>query len=497
MPALARVSALLVALVLLCPFPLAVDAQRLPTTFSLAGDQAASTLLHVLYTGGGLWRECDAPACPQANSDWGTDSMTDALYLRWTATHDPAIRTAMAKLLETAPQYPEPCARAACPWWSDTPVWDAVTLMREYEVLGNDPRALAGAQRAFRYSSQSQSFIAGACPEIPYQLPQPAGFDVKSLETDANAIKAALLLYSATRDPAYLTFARTRYAADRRYYWDADAALYTVQVVDDGKQCAQIPHEFYASVNGDMIWDGVALWRATGEQDYYDDAVATAHAVDLHLSDERGVFVDIQGENDVVEPLIEAMYELAENEHLVFAHDWIVRNAGAALSARAADGTFSRIFDGPTQRVTSVWESNGGVALEIVAGVLDPAGIAPADDTWQGARIVGQPITTLPATFTFNGSGIALIGTLGQAVAGGHVRVFIDGVETFDRSGLWQNASMPGGDAVRFAWRWSKPGPHTIRLEPADAGEVGRTVMHLESYVLPAPPTNDAVGITP
>jgi hypothetical protein len=495
MAPLARVSALLVALVLLCPFPLAVEAQRLPTTFSLAGNQASSTLLHVLYTGGGLWRECNAPACPEANSDWGTDSMTDALYLRWTATHDPAIRTVMARLVETEPHYPDPCPHAACPWWSDTPAWDAVTLMREYEILGNDSRALAGAQQAFRYLSQSHAFTGGACPDIPYQLPQPSGIDVKSLETDANAIKAALLLYGATRDPAYLNFARARYAADRHYYLDPDAPLYSVQVMDDGKQCEQVPHEFYASVNGDMISNGVALWRATGEQHYYDDAVATGQAVDLHLSDERGVFVDIQGENDVVEPLVEAMYDLAANEHLAFAHDWIVRSAGAALSARAADGTFSRIFDGPTQRVTSVWESNGGLALEIAAAILDPAGIAPADDTWQAAKFVGQPITTLPATIVVDGSGIALIGTLDQAVAGRHVRVFIDGVETFDRSGLWQNASMPGGDSVRFAWRWSKSGPHTIRLEPGDAGEVGRSVMHLESFVLPAPPSNDAVGV--
>jgi hypothetical protein len=84
--------------------------------------------------------------------------------------------------------------------------------------------------------------------------------------------------------PAYPTFARTRYAANRRHYWDPEAALYTVHVTDDGKQCAQV------------------LWRATGQQGYYDDALATAHAVDLQLSDERGVFVDIQGENDVVEP---------------------------------------------------------------------------------------------------------------------------------------------------------------------------------------------------
>jgi hypothetical protein len=484
MALIVRVCAVVVAAVLFCFFPLPIAAQPEPTTFSLAGDQASSTLFHVLYTGSGLWRQCNAPACAQANSDWGTDSATDALYLRWTATHDPTIRTVMARLVETAQRYPQPCPRAACPWWSDTPAWDAVTLMREYEVLGDDPGALASAQRAFRYLSQSQSFTAGACPEIPYQQPQPSGSVVKTLETDANAIKAALLLYGATRDPAYLNFARARYAADRHYYLDADAPLYSVHVVDDGTRCRQVPRRFFASVNGDMIWNGVALWRVTGEQHYYDDAIATARAVNLDLSDGRGVFVDIQGENDVVEPLVEAMYDLAANEHLAFARDWIVRNAGAALSARAADGTFPRFFDGPTQGVTSVWESNGGLALEIAAAALDPGGIAPDDDTWQAARFVGEPVTTLPATIVFDGSGIALIGTIGQACGSGHVRVFIDGVETFDRTGLWQNPSMPGGDSVLFAWRWSKTGTHTIRLEPGNAAEIGPSVMHLKSFVI-------------
>jgi hypothetical protein len=482
MALIVRICAVVVAAVLCCPFPLPAAAQPLPTTFSQAGDQASSTLLQVLYSGNGLWRECDATACDRENLDWGTDSMTDALYLRWTVTHDPAIRAVMSRLVETAQAYPEPCARAACPWWSDTPAWDAVTLMREYEVLGDDSQALARAERAFRYASQSQSFASGACPQIPYQ--QPSGSKTKTLETDANAIKAALLLYDATRDPAYVNFARVRYAADRRYYLDPKVPLYTVQVVDDGRQCNPLPHEFFASVNGDMIWDGLALWRATGDQHYRDDAVATALAVDHHLSDNRGVFVDIQGENDVVEPLVEAMYDLAVNEHLSFAGDWIVRNAQAALSARGTDGTFSRYFDGPTQPVTTAWESNGGLTLEIAAAALDPDGITRDDDTWRAARSVGVPLTTLPATIEVDGSGFALVGTIGQAVAARHVRVFIDGVETFDRDGLWQNPSMPGGDSVLFAWRWPKPGKHVIRLEPGDPAEVGPSVMHLQSVVL-------------
>jgi hypothetical protein len=257
-----------------------------------------------------------------------------------------------------------------------------------------------------------------------------------------------------------------------------------VHVVDDGNDCRQVPDRFFASVNGDMIWNGVQLWRYTGRRHFYAEALATAQSVDHNLSDARGIFVDLQGENDVVEPLVEAMFDLAARDDVTFARDWIVRNASAALSARAADGTFARLFDGPPQRTSSIWESNGGLAVEIAAGALDPQADARAANLWSAGGNVGQTITTLPATISFNGAGIALSGTISKLCESGHVHVFIDGVETFDRTGLWQNYSMPGGDSVFFAWRWPTPGPHVIRLEPAGDALSGVEIMRLDAEVL-------------
>ena len=48
------------------------------------------------------------------------------------------------------------------------------------------------------------------------------------------------------------------------------------------------------------------------------------------------------------------------------------------------------------------------------------------------------------------------------------MRVVIDGRETFDRTGIWQNKSSAGQplpDSVLFAWRWPKRGPHQLRFE--------------------------------
>jgi hypothetical protein len=482
-----RIAAAIIAVVLSFGFAASPAQAAAATSFAAAGNDAQATLLHVFYAGEGMWRTCDEPDCRDANSDWGTDSVTYTLYLRWALTHDADIGAVLAQLLGTATAYPSPCVTPDCPSWSDTPAWDAVALARESQVLGNAPKALDAAKAAFRYVQQSTSFVGGACPAIPYQQPQPSASRVKTLETDANETKAGLLIYQATGDRFYLEDAVSRYAADRAYFLDARTPLYTVHVIDDGVTCRRVPHRFFASVNGDMIWNGLALWRATGDRQYYDQAIATAKAVDTDLSDQRGVFTDLQGENDVEEPLVEAMYDLATKEHRQFAADWIVRNAAAALSARAADGSYARLFDGPAQSTTSVWESNGGLALEIAAGALDPTGMPLRTDAWAASRLFGPPITTLPAAITFRGSGIALTGTIAKLCQQAHVRVFIDGVQTFDQTGLWQNDAMPSGNSVFFAWRWARAGLHTIELEPGSPAEIGAPVVALQSYVLTSP----------
>lgn len=471
----------LVFFLLLVPRPAHAAAAA---SFSDAAAQAQSTLMQVFYAGNGSWRDCNSADCRAADSDWGADSATYSLYLRWLTTHDPSIRFTMAQLLNNGPHYGDPCSSAPCPAWSDTPAWDAIAFMREAEVLDNDPQAIARAKAALRYAEQSKAFAGGACSGVPYQLPQPAQSQVKTLESDANLIKADLLVYGATHERAYLDDALMRYGNDRKTFFDQQAGLYSVHVIDDGSQCRQVEHRFFASVNGDMIWNGLRLWRYTGRQQFFDEALATAQSFNRNLSDARGIFVDLQGENDVVEPLVEAMYDLASEESVEFARDWILRNAGAALSARAPDGTFSRLFDGPSQARTSIWESNGGIALEMAAGALDPFASASALDAWDDGTSIGKTITKLPATIVFNGAGIALSGTIGKLCTSGHIHVFIDGVETFDRTGLWQNYSMPDGDSVFFAWRWPSPGLHVISLEPATDAQIGIDTLRLDALVL-------------
>jgi hypothetical protein len=443
-----------------------------------------------LYAGSGLWFSC-ADGCGAHNLDWGDDSLTYALHLRWSLTKDPSLVPIFAELASTAASY-APCKASGCGDWSDAPEWDAIADEREFEVTG-DPSALELAEQAYASVRDSSAFALGACSSVRYQQAFGAGGGLKTLETDSNAIKAALLLWKATGVGRYLDEARTTYSAVRQFFLDATRPLYTVYLYDDGRSCTQLPARFFASVNGNMIWNGVALAEATQDDRYADDAIQTANAVDGLLSDARGIFVNLQAENDVAEPLVEGFYSLAVTRAVDTARAWLARNAQAALSeARTQDDLFGRFFDGPapTTRITA-WQTNGGLSLAIAAAALAPNEIVRADDAWAGGHSVAGEIATLPSTLTFTGSGVALFGTLGEdCCEPGHAAVGVDGQPIQDQTGIWQNKSSAGiafPDALLFAWRWPISGAHVLNFAPPETNvKEGGPFLHIQRYaVLP------------
>ena len=470
--------------------PSAVEAAPAPMTFAMAGNNALSTLLGVFYAGGGRWRACDAPDCQVGNGDWGYDSLTYALALRFEATHGVRLLGILRALASTATDYPAPCASPSpCAWSSDVPAWDAVALTRIY-LATRDPRTLAKAKAAFTFVERSAAYALGSCPRISYQFPAGGTNSLKTLETDSNAIKAALLLYRATRDRAYLVSARERYESARAYFLDPAVPLYTVYVFDDGQACRQLPRRFFASANGNMIWSGLELFRDTGQRRYRDEAVATARAVDRRLSDGRGIFADLQAENDVVEPLVEAMDALAREVGSPFARRWVLRNAAAALAARNGRGSFGRFFDGPPPLSTvTAWQVNGAVAVEIAAAALAPRETVRSASAWSAARAVPRDPVGAGDVIAFRGSGVALLGTLGEVCCeSGHARVLLDGRETFNHTGIWQNKSSSGRSidgTVLFAWRWRTSGRHTISFAPGiENGKEGGAFLHIRGYLV-------------
>lgn len=457
-----------------------------PVTYADYGDLAVDALERSFWTGSGTYFSCQA-GCEARNIDWGDDSLTFTLYLRWVTTGDESIPPIFSALISTAASY-SPCND--CDAWSDAPEWDAVADEREFEVTG-DPNALDLAKRAYSSVQDSNVYALGACPSIHYQRSFAGNARLKTLETDSNAIKAGVLLWRATGQTAYLDQAKATYAAVRRYFLEPALDLYTVYLFDDGQTCTPVPNRFFASVNGNMIWNGVALAGATGDPGYADDATRTALAVGQRLADPRGIFADLQAENDVVEPLIEGFYALATQQNLDFARTWILTNAAAAIAnARTPDGVYGRFFDGPapTARVT-IWQANGGLSLAIAAAALAPSTRVPAQAGWAPTRTVTDDVTTLPSSLSFTGSGIALYGTLGEECCeAGHAAVTVDGQPSVDQTGIWQNKSSAGiafPDTVLFAWRWPVSGAHTLELAvPTTNPKEGGPFVHVRRYVV-------------
>jgi hypothetical protein len=64
--------------------------------------------------------------------------------------------------------------------------------------------------------------------------------------------------------------------------------------------------------------------------------------------------------------------------------------------------------------------------------------------------------------------------------------VLVDGRQTVDHTGIWQNKSSSGRSipgTVLFAWRWPTPGKHTLTFLPGLAnGKEGGPFLHLTGY---------------
>jgi hypothetical protein len=461
-----------------------------PTYATLAGD-SVFMLEHEFYDSAGKWHMCvPLRPCNSKNFDWGADSLTYDLYLRWQAAKDPSVLRLLRKLARTAKRW-TPGAFGS----SDNMMWDAVASVREYQATGSS-LALADAEADLATLNNGQAgdgFAAGACPAIYYQWRYGSRDGaMKTLETDSNYVKAALLLYQVTRDRAYLTDAELRYAAIRRYYLSAGVPLYADFMIDNGTTCRPVSRFFLGSANGNMIWNGATLATDTGRTGYLRQAIATARAVAAHLRDGAGVYNGLFTDIDIGEPLVEAMYVLATTWHEGFARRWLIASAAAASADMNSRHEFGRFYDGPPPggQVTS-WEVNGGVALMIAAAGLD-AGGRPADPWfWQGARWVPDDARLRGPSLKIRvtGRAIAIVGTIGDVCCrAGHAWVAVDGVPTFSRVGIWQNRSSPARrqtGQVLFAWRWHTAGRYTVTiLPPAWNVLQGGTYFHMIGYLV-------------
>lgn len=440
------------------------------------------------YNGTGLWHMCVPVICNTKNRDWGADALTNTLYFRWMLTRDSSVLPYLRRLSLTSHLW-VPADIGS----SDTAMWDAVAEMREYQVTGSRV-ALAKAEAAFRWvdTLEAANFGSGACPQVDFQWPHGRRSDLKTLETGSNYVKAALLLYQATGQRFYLSRAETAYAIDRRYFLARTVPLYTVYLADNGRSCRPLTGRFFASVNGNMIWAGAVLARDTGKSAYLRQAITTAQAVKYHLSDATGVFTDLQADNDIVEPLIEAMYYLAAVDHLSFARAWLLTAASAAGGDVNSQGAFGRFFNGPPPSwLATAWQTTGGAALMQAAAALKPGGVPAGAGYWQHARFLARArqLTGKVLRITFTGRAIAIIGTIGAVCCtSGHARVLIDGVQTFDRTGIWQNKTSPSTrqyGQVLFAWRWPTTGHHVITILPGIRnGLEGRSYFAMAGYYL-------------
>ena len=444
----------------------------------------SSDALQQLWFADGNWKLCLAADCPSAASGLGADSLTYDSYFGWKPQHDSSFLPMLEKIGQAIPPLGTPCVDASCRTPSDAPMWDAVALLRAYDGNESASPGMEKAKAALDAFDRSSAYFGGACPAIAYREPFGGKSKIKALASESAYAKAALLVYhfGGPNSKAFLDRAERRYLDARKYFFDPQAGLYTAYVVDDGKHCTQVPRRFLAGVNGNMIYTAYLLGTNRG-QNYRDQAIGVAKTAATKLSDARGVLANLEDEDDTADPLVEAMYVLAFYWQQDFAHDWVLRNANAAEAARTASGGMGRFFDGPPpDDGVTAWQTSGGFAVSLAAKTLQLGDVPPVDPGWKNAKFV--PFTVqLPQAIQFTGSAIALRGTLGDPCCPAGARVFVDGVETFNSTGIRQAYSPAGKipNAVLFAWQWPVPGKHEIRLYPNSPADAERS-LHLSGF---------------
>ena len=455
-------------------------------TYGDAG-KASSTSLQELWFADGAWKLCLAPDCPVAQSGSGAAALTYDAYFAWRPkdSGDSSYGPLMAKIAATIPPFTRPCVNATCHTLSTVAMADAVALLRTYDPNETDRSGLAKVTGALDALDRSKAYFRGACPEIPYAEPFGGKSMLKALATDSNYAKAAVSVAHYTLDTSYLDRGERRYLLARKFFFDPKAGLYTAYVLDDGKQCRQVPAQFQAGVNGDMIYVAYVLFVASRGAAYQAQATSVAQAVATKLSDARGILANLEDEHDSAEPLFEAFYVLAKYWNQDFALDFVTRNAAAVEGARTQTGSLGRFFDGPPpEDGVTAWQTSGGFAATLAAQALQPGDVLPSPGPgWTNARFTALGPQKMPQVIRFNGSGIALRGTLGDRCCPAGARVFVDGVETFDRTGIRQSYSPAGKipNSVLFAWQWPTAGKHEIRLEAKSPSDADRAV-HLSGY---------------
>ncbi len=157
---------------------------RSAQTYADYGNQAITHLIQDFYTTG-RWKSCMS-GCGAGNIDWGADSLTYTLFLRWHIQHhDASVVAYLRTLATTAPTWRSPCQTPrGCTSWSDVPLWDSVALGREYEATGQTHAdILSREQAAFNFvdGAGPSVYLFGACPNIPYQQPGGGANQLKTL----------------------------------------------------------------------------------------------------------------------------------------------------------------------------------------------------------------------------------------------------------------------------------------------------------------------------
>lgn len=221
--------------------------------------------------------------------------------------------------------------------------WMGLALMRAHMLTG-EPVYREAAERLWSIIRLAWNDHQGG--GIPWRSTQP---DYKNAPANAPAVILAARLYLVTGDAAHLAWARRIYGWLKERLLDTDRGLVWdgINRTGDGR----IDTGWIFTYNqGTFVGAAVALWRATGDEEYLKDARRTAAAALVHLTNAGGILKDEgQGDGGLFKGIL--VRYLAELDRVLgggtFIAQAIERNAESAWRARTGALTFGPRWEPP------------------------------------------------------------------------------------------------------------------------------------------------------
>ena len=278
--------------------------------------------------------------------------------------------------------------------WNDDLAWATITLMRGYQITGNAAYLdMAKKNWDTAYARGWDGDYGGGIWENMDNVPNGG----KCALSNWPFVISGAMIYLATGDNSYLTKSKEIYAWARTYLFDLNNGRVHEQIGPSG-----IMGDDNVYNSGAIINAANALYKITGNSQYYNDAVLAA----THVINRYPIMTEDHPANGSFgsEQFYRGLGNFARQNNLWSTYSqWFANNAAAAWKNRRTDYNISQNNLTKLTPTTDIWamEAEGSVILP--AAIEASADAGPFNSTYEIQNVGSGLALNISGSSTANG----------------------------------------------------------------------------------------------